>query len=147
MTLTALKIGEGETILLPEGQKIYIHPNKEVKECEPVPEDVSVRFGHTHEVFLCSPIAGGRVVARRVIVVDTKVMFEKELKAVKSGGKQGDLAQVYIMLSGFEKYIQRMTLLAQTMKAVIEDGLTDTHSDNEFMSTSEPGKPVYPLPE
>ena len=118
---------------------VGIHANKDVKEPEPIPEDVILKFGHTGQAFLCSTLPAGKMFARRVLLIGGEIMHEEDLKAAqtpRTGEEQIDLNEVYITLEIFERRYKALETAFKMLKTMIEEKYESPTSDNRIMSTS-----------
>lgn len=105
--LTGVKVSNFQAFCFGSLQLVGVHANKDVKEPEPISETLDYKVGHDGRGFLCSPISGGKVLARRVLVLSGEIMHEEQFKKPvstrKTGGEQEYFEQVYIMWNLLEK--------------------------------------------
>lgn len=150
---TAIKIGERGTsqreraVCLDSGELLDIHHNKDVKSLERIPEDLDLKFGRDGQAFLCSPVNDGKMLARRVLLIGGEIMHESDLKTVtapKAGGDEELRSQVNIILNLWDKKIDELKTLRDTLKMMIEAGLSASLSDKEIMLTSRIKKLAIP---
>jgi len=96
---------------------------------------------------LCSPVNDGNVLARRVILIGGEIMHEKDLKTAttpQTGGDEELKSQVNIILNLWDKKIDEFKTLRDTLKMMIEAGLSVGSSNNRIMSTSRIKKLAFP---
>jgi hypothetical protein len=133
---TGVKIGDGRAFCFDTLEIIAIHANRDVKEPEPIPEDVILKFGRTGQAFLCSPLPGGKMLARRVLLIGGEIMNEENLKAAQTphtGGEKTDENEVYIMWKMAEKKLADLEKLMSVVGMMLEEGLSQSTSDNDLM--------------
>lgn len=136
---TGVKIGGDRVFCFDTLEIISIHANKDVKEPEPVSEDVILKFGHSGQAFLCSPLPGGKMFARRVLLIGGEIMHDNDLKSVsapKAGEEQKDMSEVYITLFLLDKKIDDLGNVLKLVKTAISENLDMNTLDNRIMSTS-----------
>lgn len=137
--LTGVKVGNRQVFCFNDLVIHDIHANQTVKEPEPVPEDLSYKVGHDGRSFLCSPIPGGKMLARCVLMLTGEIMDKRDFKTSASPRKAGESqltsTQVYIMLNLFEKKLADLETAFRMVKMTIEDGLSVETLDNDIMST------------
>lgn len=137
--LTGVKVGDRQAFCFNDLCLHDLHANQTVKEPEPVPESLSYKVGHDGRAFLCSPIPGGKWIARCILLLTVEIMHERDFKTVESPRKAGEdsvnMKQVYIMLNLFEKKLLDLETAFRMVKMMLEDGLSDALLDNDIMST------------
>lgn len=137
--LLGVKTGTGQAFCWNDYETHALHANKDVKEPEPITEDLILKFGRTGQAFLCSPIPGGKWLARCILLTTGGIMRDDQFKPPVSTPKTGETPenaeQVYIMWKLLTKKLQELDTLAQGVEMLLEDGLSVGLSDNKIMST------------
>jgi hypothetical protein len=137
--LTGVKVGERQVFCFNDLTLHDLHANLTIKEPDPVPETLSYKVGHDGRSFLCSPIPGGKWLARCIILLTGEIMRTEDFKKVedtqKTGGKELSGTQVYIMWKKTEKKLAELEKLVAVVGMLLEEGLSTDTSDNDFMST------------
>jgi hypothetical protein len=138
---TGVKLGERQAFCFDLLCLVDIHANKDVKEPDRIDETLQYKVGHDGRGFLCSPISGGKVLARRIILLTGEIMEERFLKPPvsikKTGGEQENLSQVYITLEIFERKFKDLETAYRMVKMILNDNLELETSDNKIMLTGD----------
>lgn len=136
---TGVKIGGCRVFCFDTMTFLDVHANKDVKELDNFDETLQYKVGRDGRGYLCSSMDGGKVLARRIILIGSEIMNEETLKTVshrKDGGEQTYFEQVYIMWNLLEKKLHDLNTLAQTVRMLLDDNVESETSDNKIMSTS-----------
>lgn len=138
--LTGVKVNNFQAFCFNSLLLVGVHANQTVKEPEPVPETLEYKVGHDGRAFLCSPIPGGKWLARCIILLTGEIMNERDFKKAETPRKAGEesvnMTQVYIMLNLFEKKLLDLETAFRMVKMMLEDGLSVDALDNKVMVTS-----------
>jgi hypothetical protein len=137
--LTGVKLGNRQAFCFDLLCLVDVHANKDVKEPEKLNETLQYKVGRNGQPFLCSPMSGGKVLSRRIILIGGEIMNEADLKTATAPQAEGDeelKRQVDIILNLWDKKIDDLKTLRDTLKMMIEAGLSVGSSDNRIMSTS-----------
>lgn len=149
--LTGVKVGDRQVFCFNDLLLHDIHANQAIKEPDPVPETLSYKVGHDGRSFLCSPIPGGKWLARCIILLTGEIMrtedFQKVESPRKTGGEQENVNQVYIMYKRLEKKLNELEKLAAVVGVMLEEELSQSSSDNKIMLPSDGETGFLPLPE
>jgi hypothetical protein len=133
---TGIKTGERQAYCFRLGDFVNIPPNKIVGLVERIPEDLTLKFGHEGQAYLCKPMAEGKNFAYRILLIGGEIMEEKDLKPSKVGGEGRDFTEVYITINLLKKRMESLENALRTVKTAIEESLSFDPSDNKIMSTS-----------
>lgn len=138
--LTGVKVAGNQAFCLNDLRLHDVHANTTVKEPEPVPETLAYKVGHDGRAFLCSPIPGGKWLARCIILLTGEIMDGRNFKQVesprKTGGEAGNLDEVYITLSVFERKFKDLETAFRMVQMILADKLSADISDNKIMLSS-----------
>lgn len=135
-----VKIGDRQAFCLDRLEVVDVHYNKDVKELDKIDETLQYKVGRNGHGYLCSPMQGGKVLARRVLLVGGEIMRKDDLKDGKqaSAGEHPENAeQVYIMYQLALKKLSELEKVLSVVGIMIADGLSVGSSDNRIMSTGD----------
>jgi hypothetical protein len=138
--LTGVKLGQRQAFCFDLLNIVDVHANKDVKEPEKLDETLQYKVGRNGQPFLCSPMSGGQVLARRIILIGGEIMHAEDFKtatAPQTGRDEELNTQVNIILNLWDKKIDELKTLRDTLKMMIEAGLSVGSSDNRIMSTGD----------
>lgn len=132
-------MGERQAFCFDLMELIDISANKNVKEPEKIDETLEYKVGRDGRGFLCSPMSGGKVLARRILLLTGEIMYEDNFKqpvsTAKTGGEGEYFEQVYIIMDLFEKKLGELSTLAETVKMMLDQNVSVRTSDNKIMLT------------
>jgi hypothetical protein len=135
-----LKINADAAVILSSGEILHIHKNKEIEYAEHLSPDQPLGV-YQHEVVACRRLDAQHYATSRLMIIGGGIVKKGEVKIMAS--KKKDLSQVYIIMNVFEKKLQQLQALMETLKVLVEEATEDgSPRTNYIMSTSEPVPPL-----